>query len=108
MWSSIKSILKDNTTKCVIVEDGEPKYVVLSFAEYQQLQKSGNNGIVGENLQKEEDPAQSLAGIEAGPPQFSEADLGGEDKINGEIQEMTDVDVDELAQPAVRLEDLPF
>lgn len=94
MWSSIKSILKDNTTKCVIVEDGEPKYVVLSFEEYQQLQKSGNSGIVGDNSQN------------ADSPRF--AGEAGEDKINGEIQEMADEEEDEFAPPTVRLEDLPF
>jgi len=108
MWSSIKSILKDNTTKCVIVEDGEPKYVVLPFAAYQQLQESKNSGIVGENSGKEGGLAQSPRGTEVGPSQFSEADLGGEDEINGEIQEMTDEGEDELPPATVKLEDLPF
>ena len=64
MWNSIKSILKDNKTKCVIIEDGEPKYVVIPFKEYQQLQKDGNNSIMGEN------------------PQISE------EQINGEMQDI--------------------
>ena len=64
MWNSIKSILKDNKTKCVIIEDGEPKYVVIPFKEYQQLQKDGNNSIMGEN------------------PQISE------EEVNGEMQDI--------------------
>lgn len=95
MWSSIKALLKDNTTKCVIVEDGEPAYVVLSFEEYQQLQRRGNSGIVGENSKKADSPRWSLG-------------EAGEDKINGEIQEMADEEEDEFAPATVRLEDLPF
>jgi hypothetical protein len=49
MWNNIKSILKDNKTKCLIVEDGEPKYVILPFEEYQQLQKSENHSILDED-----------------------------------------------------------
>lgn len=49
MWNSIKSILKDNKTKCVIIEDGEPKYVILPFLEYQQLQKSEDHIILDED-----------------------------------------------------------
>jgi len=49
MWNSIKSILKDNKTKCVIIEDGEPRYVILPFEEYQQLQKSENHSILDED-----------------------------------------------------------
>ena len=85
MWSNIKDILKDGKTKCVVIEDGKPLYVVLPFEEYQQLQKSENSAIVGENSQKV-----------------------GADEINGEIQEMTDEGEDEVVLPAVRLEDLPF
>ena len=43
MWENLKSILKDNKTKCVIIEDGEPKYVLLPFSEYQHLQGVRNN-----------------------------------------------------------------
>ena len=49
MWNSIKSILKDNKTKCVIIEDGEPKYVILPFEEYQQLQKREDRSILDED-----------------------------------------------------------
>jgi len=78
MWSSIKSILKDNKTKCVIIEDGEPKYVILPFEEYQQLQKSENHSILD----------QSRAQLD-------------EDKVNSEIQE-------EANASTISIEDLPF
>jgi len=115
MWSSIKDILKDGKTKCIIIENEKPLYVVLPFEVYQQLQKSENSVIVEENSQNadsprlreseagadeingeiqevtDEGPAESPEGIQAGPPQS--AGLGGED---------------ELAPPTVRLEDLPF
>jgi hypothetical protein len=49
MWNSIKSILKDNKTKCVIIEDGKPVYVILPFEEYQQLQKREDRSILDED-----------------------------------------------------------
>ena len=83
MWNSIKSILKDNASKCLIIEDGEPKYVVLSFQEYQQLQGNEKNSIVEENFEEE--------------------------KVNGEIQEFqTEKEEAEPVGPTIRLEDLPF
>ena len=48
MWSEIKSILTDNKTRCVIVEDGKPRYVVIPFEEYQHLQSRKNDSIVEE------------------------------------------------------------
>lgn len=53
MWSAIKTILNNNTDKCLIIEDGAPKYVLLPYEEYQQLQKGNASGIVRENLRKE-------------------------------------------------------
>jgi hypothetical protein len=85
MWASIKSILKDDRTKCIIVEDGEPRYIVIPFEEYEQLRKLGKNSIVGENSR-----------------------TFGEDEINGEIQEMRDEEGDGPVPSAVKLEDLPF
>ena len=48
MWQDLKSILKDGKTKCVIIEDGEPRYVVIGFEEYQQLQGDKKDNIVSE------------------------------------------------------------
>lgn len=62
MWSDIKSILKDNKNRCVIIEDGRPRYIVLPFEEYLGLQKGKDNSMIEENS--------------------PEAD----DRINGEIQ----------------------
>ena len=78
MWSAIKTILKNKTDKCLIIEDGEPKYVILPFEEYQQLQKNENHSILDE----------------------SRVQLD-EDKVNSEIQE-------EANASTISIEDLPF
>lgn len=49
MWDSIKTILKNKTDKCLIIEDGEPKYVILPYEEYQQLSKDQDHSIVDED-----------------------------------------------------------
>ncbi|MDD2753630.1 MAG: hypothetical protein PHT44_03405 [Candidatus Portnoybacteria bacterium] len=35
MWNQIKQILKKNKGTCIIVEEGQPAYVVVPFEEYQ-------------------------------------------------------------------------
>ncbi|MEX2145133.1 MAG: hypothetical protein WD712_02030 [Candidatus Spechtbacterales bacterium] len=37
MWDSIKKLLKTNKDKAVLMENGEPKYVILSVDEYLKL-----------------------------------------------------------------------
>jgi len=37
MWESLKRILQDSNERVVIVEDGEPRYVLLSVTEYMRL-----------------------------------------------------------------------
>ncbi|MDX1607651.1 MAG: hypothetical protein R3251_00360 [Candidatus Spechtbacterales bacterium] len=43
MWESLKNILKTSNEKAVIVEDGEPRYVILSVDEYLRLSE-GDSG----------------------------------------------------------------
>lgn len=48
MWSSLKQLLKSNE-RYIIVEDGEPKYVILPYSEYQQLQNHNNSSILAKS-----------------------------------------------------------
>ena len=36
MWEQIKQILKKNQGTCIIIEDGQPAYVILPFDDYQK------------------------------------------------------------------------
>jgi len=54
MWSHLKTILKDKNTRCIIIEDGEPKYVILPFEEYQHLQSAKTGAILKENSANKE------------------------------------------------------
>lgn len=36
MWEQIKQILKKNKGTCIIVEDGQPAYIVMPFDDYQK------------------------------------------------------------------------
>lgn len=36
MWNQIKQILKKNKGTCIIVEEGQPAYVISPFDDYQQ------------------------------------------------------------------------
>ncbi len=37
MWSTIKQILKKNRGTCIIIEDGQPAFIVAPFDDYQKL-----------------------------------------------------------------------
>lgn len=37
MWTSLKQLIKNNE-KFIIIEDGEPRYVIMPYKEYQKLQ----------------------------------------------------------------------
>lgn len=43
MWETLKKILKTSNEKAIIIEDGEPKYVVLSIDEYMRLNSASTN-----------------------------------------------------------------
>lgn len=35
MWNTIKQILKKNKGTCIIVEDGQPAYIIMPFEDYE-------------------------------------------------------------------------
>lgn len=82
MWSDLKSILKDGKTKCVIIEDGEPRYVVILFEEYQHLQGNKKDSIVSERS----------------------PEMRGENFTNGDFEQAKNADY----SSSVNIEDLPF
>lgn len=45
MWEELKSILRDAHDKAVVVEDGKPRYVVLSVEEYARLRDGAERGL---------------------------------------------------------------
>jgi len=98
MWSTIKSILQNKTDKCLIIENGEPKYVLLTFEEYQHLQKGQGHSIVEERAGKN----------------------GASGEVNAELQDMA-MDIEEESEDSlyetakeetsprtIKIEDLPF
>ena len=40
MWEQIKQILKKNKGTCIIIEEGQPAYVITSFDDYQKSLES--------------------------------------------------------------------
>ena len=55
MWEKLKKLLKTTNDKAIIVEDGEPRYVILSVDEYSRLsgadnqQVSSQDNVLGSN-----------------------------------------------------------
>lgn len=101
MWSSFKQFLPANQDKCVIVEDGELRYVIVSFAEYQQLKKAAKCSTLGARSKDEKE------------------DVWDEDAVNRTIEELEHKEFEAVKiekQPegrgrglaGISIEDLPF
>lgn len=87
MWSSIKQLIRTKNDRCIIVEDGEPKYVIIPFEEYQHLQEKRNDSIVSTSTRSRERDAGKAS---LGRAEFQEEQEGSE------------------YSSAINIEDLPF
>ncbi len=50
MWDKIKKILQKEGGKCIIIEENQPAYVVLTFDEYEK--KINDSGSVDNQFEK--------------------------------------------------------
>ena len=97
MWDQLKSIIRQTSDKAVIIEDGEPRFVVLTVKEYNRLhdivegKTSVNNALPAE--QKETTTRTSDQGNfkDANNDAFQEQDY---DKVNQELS----LEIDEQAR----------
>jgi hypothetical protein len=93
MWSEIKSILQDAKNRCIIIEDGKPRYVVVPFDEYQKLQKNDGHS--------------TMAG-----PKDSDREPYATEHVNHELQEIWELGEKdrepEKKAASISIEDLPF
>lgn len=98
MWDIIKKFLQKSHPACLLIEDGQPKYVVLSYEEYEKTcltrleKETDERKIVGEknNLTAEKETRISADGNVVNPILTEEAPPLGEqiDKINQEISQI--------------------
>lgn len=56
MWETLKKILKTSNDKAIIIEDGQPRYVVLSIEEYTKLTGSTLQESPISDLQPQQPP----------------------------------------------------
>ncbi|MBI4708976.1 MAG: hypothetical protein HY764_02085 [Candidatus Portnoybacteria bacterium] len=101
MWETIKRVLQKQKGTCIIIEEGKPAYVVVSFSEYQKFLDSGP---------EPREPFEVKVGANISEEQLLE-------KINQEITDWKVAQVEEqaaqrLAEEAldeeVKIEDLPI
>jgi len=74
MWESLKKILKTSNEKAVIIEDGQPRYVVLSVEEYLKLNNQDTSDVPSQNLnpsQSDSSQDENLAQIAQNTPPIS-------------------------------------
>ncbi|MEX2008498.1 MAG: hypothetical protein WD850_03345 [Candidatus Spechtbacterales bacterium] len=89
MWDSLKQLLRQSGEKAVIMEDGEPRYVVLTVSEYLRMRDGDDVPEQADELSRqaakdEEEPNEEISALR-------EAEyLGGSDNSD------------------VTLDDLPF
>ncbi|MEX0916865.1 MAG: hypothetical protein WDZ44_02070 [Candidatus Spechtbacterales bacterium] len=64
MWEELKTILRDASDKAVVVEDGKPRYIVLSIEEYTRLRDAAEQGAEEANEVLSEAVNDQLSSIE--------------------------------------------
>ena len=121
MWESIKQLLKTDKDKAVLMENGRPKYVILSVEEYLKL----NSETHGQDAQtaeadlpsqiSEENPAgQEISLVEelfpGYPEEFNFTDAAGDELLDvSEIETYVTDNTEKIREEAkgIDLDDLP-
>lgn len=92
MWESIKKLLKTDKDKAILMEDGQPRYVVLSVKEYLKLVDESSS----------QDIQSRVADVYQGAPSLSSEEYPGySEELN-----VTDVFENELPPNVVESENL--
>ena len=73
MWDELKHILRSAHDKAIIVEDGKPRYVVMSIEEYGRLQEQPEQPREAEGERSYEEANDELSSIEVDEGAKSEA-----------------------------------
>ena len=100
MWEQIKQILKKNKGTCIIVEDGQPAYVITIFDDYQKsLDAEPGNKVAAPRFKEGVNESEALAKINQ-----EIVDWKAEQAANATEIQLSDIqDSDEL-----RIENLPL
>lgn len=92
MWDAIKKFLQRNRPACLLIEDGQPRYVVLNYEEYEEMCKArpketaNPSELAGEKINSAVREADDNI---ASPVFVEEAPLGKQiEKINQEISQI--------------------
>ncbi|OGZ61533.1 MAG: hypothetical protein A2932_01245 [Candidatus Spechtbacteria bacterium RIFCSPLOWO2_01_FULL_46_10] len=107
MWESLKKILKDSGERAIIVEDGAPRYVLLSVDEYMRLRvgtsQEQTQTITNQRPPQQDDRQQT---VDFATPAPYTRDRGG---MNAEFSSAVEYEPvgDEMAAE-LNIEDLPF
>lgn len=104
MWEKLKTILKTTSDKAIVIEDGEPKYVILSVDEYLRINKLNN-----ENIEKKEFNQQNELNIIS----KNQNDIYAQSVVQDFSIDLSDIDTDndiiqDNTPPDINLDDLPI
>lgn len=67
-WENIKNIIRTPQDKAIVIEDGEPRFVILTIEGYTQLQNTS-----GQSQSEQTQPA--IEDFEAGNKELSSLDI---------------------------------
>lgn len=97
MWDQLKSIIRQTSDKAVVIEDGEPRFVVLTVQEYNRLYNAaeGRTDIVSDSS-AEQAPATPVESATSTEDQTAESKPQDQDfdKVNEELS----LEIDEQAR----------
>ena len=122
MWSSLKKLIRSHQDRAIVIEEGEPRYVILSIEEYRRLvdsqlqEKTERAEHAWQQINdafQEARPAtpKSEEGADSNDVTYEIAKVQSEEIAQGKeriLDEMSQEREEESPQTALRIEDLPF
>lgn len=73
MWKQLQSLIRTKNDKAIIVEDGKPRYVILTIEEYTRLQEQAPQST----------------------PSYQDSSMDEDDTYDQANQELSSIEVDE-------------
>lgn len=94
MWDQLKSIIRQTSDKAVIIEDGEPRFVVLTVQEYNRLYNAVEGRVDASNEKQAEQEQTPATSVDSATNYEDEPQDQDFEKVNEELS----LEIDEQAR----------
>lgn len=106
MWEKLKKILKTSNEKAVIIEEGEPRYVILSVDEYMRLNNQTQDIEYQSTQENIAQPQYSQPSTAQQPEPLDLSNINV--NLTGVNENLPSIDLADNSVGEITLEDLPL